>query len=72
MERAPGEGKGECARQFPLATVASVDFERYLLNQARMALALAADWLGRAAMPPWLAPGTLTKAVGTPRNCRAV
>ena len=31
---------------------------------------MAADCDGRAAMPPCDAPGTLTKAVGTPRNWR--
>ena len=41
---------------------------RYLSNQAKIALAFAADWLGRAAIPPWLAPGTFTKAVGMPRS----
>ncbi len=46
-------------------------FTRYFSNQARMAEALAPDWDGRAAMPPWLAPGTITRALGTPRSCRA-
>jgi hypothetical protein len=36
-------------------------------NHARIALAFAAAWLGRAAMLPWLAPGTFTSAVGIPR-----
>src|SRR3546814_15287560 len=45
---------------------------RYFSNQARIAAALAADCDGRAAMPPWLAPGTLTSAVGTPRRRSAV
>lgn len=44
---------------------------RYLSNQARIAEALAAACEGRAAMVPWLAPGTLTKAVGTPLICSA-
>ena len=44
---------------------------RYLSNHARIAAALAADWLGRAVSPPWLAPGTLTSAVGTPLICSA-
>ena len=38
----------------------------YLSNQAMIAEALAADWDGRAAMPPWLAFGTFTSIVGTP------
>ena len=42
-------------------------FTRYRSNQAMTAAALAADCEGRAAKPPWLAPGTLTRAVGTPR-----
>jgi hypothetical protein len=36
-----------------------------------IAAAFAADWLGRAAIPPWLASGTLTKAVGTRRSFKA-
>jgi hypothetical protein len=44
----------------------------YFSNQARIAEALAADCEGRAAMLPWLAPGTLISAVGTPRRRSAV
>ncbi|CAN5736647.1 hypothetical protein BH11PSE6_BH11PSE6_21960 [soil metagenome] len=36
-----------------------------------MAAALPADCDGRAVKPPWLAPGTFTSAVGTPRICSA-
>ena len=31
----------------------------------------AKPWLGRDAIPPWLAPGTLTKVVGTPASLSA-
>ena len=46
-------------------------FVRYLSNQAIIAAALAADCDGRAAMPPWLAFGTLTSMVGTPLSFSA-
>jgi len=45
---------------------------RYFSNQARIAEALAAAWLGRPAIPPWLAPGTFTSIVGMPRVWSAV
>ena len=41
-----------------------------VLVLAMIALALAADWLGRAVML-WLASGTRTSAVGTSRACSA-
>ena len=46
-------------------TLLASGFFRKRSNQAMMALALAADWLGRDAIPPWLASGTFTSAVGT-------
>ena len=36
-----------------------------------LALAFAADWLGRSVKVSWLAPGTFTSIVGTPRSCSA-
>jgi hypothetical protein len=55
----------------PVATTGP-GFCRKRSNQAMIALALAAACEGRAAIPPWLAPGTLTSAVGTPRSWSAV
>jgi hypothetical protein len=55
-----------------LAVGVATSFSRKRSNHARIALALAAAWLGLAAIPPWLAPGTFTKAVGIPRSWSAV
>lgn len=38
---------------------------RNFSNQAMIAPALAPECDGRPAMEPWLAPGTITKALGT-------
>ena len=55
----------------PCAGVVAPAGFRYRSNQAMIADAFAADCDGRAARPPWLAPGTFTSAVGTPRICSA-